>query len=287
LCVLLVAARICQDRRALLVVDPPSNWQTADEALAGMRKWNLATENAVMYFPRILAHDKLRGHFESFAPCGAVAGMLARSDESSPVWGPAKLDDAILRPGYRPSCLVTEDKRMRLATLGVNTLQAVRSAARIGVYLRTLAAGAASTADWHRLGARRLALFILNSIERGTRWIVFTQPHREVAELAAAQVRAFFERLYDGGAFGTRPMEESFFVICDHRVNVPGRPAASDFKLLIGFAAVRQREFHSYRIAHSIAGSKVAPVSLNRLNNAQCSPEELQWIDALANQLRP
>jgi hypothetical protein len=285
--VLLVAARYCKDRRALLVVDPPAEWHTADEALRGMRQWNFSNENALMYFPRILAHDKLRGHFESFASCGAVAGMLARSDDTSPVWGPAKMDDAILRPGYRPSCLVAEDKRMRLAALGVNTIQSVRSAARIGVSPRTLAGGTAGAADWQCLGARRLALFILNSVERGTRWVVSTSPQADVAELAAAQVRAFFERLHEVGAFGVRTLEESFFVICDSRVNTPGTAASAGFHLLVGFAATRQREFHSYRISHSVWGSKVTPVSLNRLNTAHYSPEELEWVDRLANQLQP
>ncbi len=119
---LLVAARYCKERRALLVVDPPSAWHTADDALSGLRNWNFYNENALMYFPRMLAHDKLRGHFESFAPCGAVAGMLARQDEASPVWIPGGDDDAILRPGYRPACLVGEDRRTKLAALGVNTI---------------------------------------------------------------------------------------------------------------------------------------------------------------------
>jgi hypothetical protein len=285
--VLLVAARYCKDRRALFVVDPPSEWATADDALRDLKRWDFAGENALMYFPRILAHDKLRGHFESFAPCGAVAGMLARSDETYPVWGPAKVDDAILRTGFRPSCLVTEDKRMRLASLGVNTIQAGRSAARIGVQPRTLAAGTAGAADWQSLAARRLALLILNSVVRGTRWVVLTRPHRDVAEQAAAQVRAFFERLHDAGAFGTRTMEESFFVICDHRVNTAESAPAGDFQIVIGFAAARRREYHSFRISHSASGSKVSPVSLNRLNTAQYSPEELDWVDDLATQLRP
>jgi hypothetical protein len=285
--VLLVAARYCKGRRALFVVDPPSEWLTADDALRGLKRWDFAGENALMYFPRILAHDKLRGYFESFAPCGAVAGMLARSDETFPVWGPAKVDDAILRIGFRPSCLVTEDRRMRLASLGVNTIQAGRSAARIGVQPRTLAAGTAGAADWQSLAARRLALLILNSVERGTRWVVLTRPHRDVAEQAAAQVRVFFECLHDAGAFGARTMEESFFVICDHRVNSVESAPAGDFQIVIGFAAARQREYHSFRISHSASGSKVAPVSLNRLNSAQCSPEELDWVDNLANQLRP
>jgi hypothetical protein len=240
-----------------------------------------------MYFPRILAHDKLRGHFESFGPCGAVAGMLARSDEICPVGGPAKVDDAILRTGFRPSCLVNEDKRIRLASLGVNIIQAGRSAARIGVQPRTLAAGTAGAADWQNLAARRLALFILNSVERGTRWVVLTRPHRDVTEQATAQVRAFFERLHETGAFGTRIMEESFFVICDHRVNSVETAPAGGFQIVIGFAASRRREYHSYRIAHSASGSKITPVSLNRLNAAQFSPEELDWVDSLANQLRP
>src|SRR5258708_29242284 len=116
-----------------------------------------------MYFPRVLAHDKLRGHFESFAPCGAIAGMLARCEEAASVWVPAKSEEAILRPGYRPTCLVTEDRRMRLATLGVNTVQAVRSAARIGVNARTLAAGTAASAHLHYLSARPFSLCILHS----------------------------------------------------------------------------------------------------------------------------
>src|ERR1700733_109189 len=124
-----------------------------------------------MYFPRVLAHDKLRGHFESFAPCSAVAGMLARSDEISPVWLGTEREEPILRPGLRPACLVGEDRRIKLANLGVNTIQAIRSTGRLGLRPRTLAAGNTASADWRYLPPRRLALFILNSIGHGTRWI--------------------------------------------------------------------------------------------------------------------
>jgi uncharacterized protein len=287
--VLWVAARYCKERRALLVVDPPSGWHTADDALHAMRDWSCATENALMYFPRILAHDKLRGHFESFAPCGAVAGMLARTDEASPVWGPAKLEEAVLRPGYRPTCLVAEDRRMQLALRGVNTLQSVRSVARIGVKPRTLAAGAAGAADWQNLAARRLALFILNCVERGTRWVLTAEAQVDVAERVAAQVRSFFEGLYESGAFDARRMEEAFFVICDRRINAaasaPAGAHSNEFRLLVGFTFHGRADFHSFRISHSTAGSKVQPVTLNRLNLAEYCPEELQWVDRLASQL--
>ena len=273
---LLVAARYCKERRALLIVDPPSQWHTADDALRGMREWNFFNENALMYFPRVLAHDKLRGHFEAFPPGGAVAGMLARGDEASPVWVPAKNDEAVLRPGYRPICLVTEDRRMRLATLGVNTIQAVRSAARIGVGARTLAVGAAASSDWQYLAARRLALFIVNSIESGTRWAATAEPNVEAAERAASQVRAFFEALHGAQAFGTRRMQEAFFVGCEQR---------SEFQLVFGFAARAIPGIHSFRIVHSVSGSRVLPVKLNRLNGGQFSPAELEWVENLAQSL--
>ena len=283
---LLIGSRYCKQRRAMLIIDPPSGWHTADDALRGMRDWNFFSENALMYFPRILAHDKLRGHFESFAPCGAVAGMLAKTDESVPVWMPAKLDEAVLRPGYRPACLVAEDRRIKLAALGVNTIQAVRSAARVGVSPRTLAAGTAGASEWQYLAARRLALLIVNSIVRGTRWIALAQPHLEVTDMVSAQVRAFFEQLHEAGAFGTRALEDSFYLICDRR-GAAASAAPHEFQLVIGFAAAREQEFHSFRISQSASGAKVQPVSLNRLNSAQYSPEELNWVDNLAVQLRP
>jgi uncharacterized protein len=282
---LLVAARYCKERRALLIVDPPCAWQTADDALHGLRDWNFPNENALMYFPRVLAHDKLRGHFESFAPCGAVAGMLARFDEGAPVWLTADREEPILRPGFRPACLVGEDRRIRLAASGVNTLQAVRSAARINVRLRTLAAGNTANADWRYLGARRLALFILSSIEQGTRWVVAAGSPPQIAETLKAQLRQFFEGLHEAGAFGTRRAEEAFFVICDERVNSALATSCAEVQFVIGFAASREHEFHCFRITHSAAGGKVQPVSLNRLNFSQYSPAELEWVDSIASQL--
>ena len=276
---LLVGIRYCKERRALMIIDPPSSWHTADDALRGMRDWAFSSENAVMYFPRVLAHDKLRGHFESFAPSGAIAGMLARCDEANPVWVPVRNDEAVLRPGYRPTCLVPEDRRIRLATLGVNTIQAVRSAARIGVAARTLAAGAAANADWQFLASRRLALFIVNSIERGTRWLAGMPPSQtEAAETAASQARSFLEALYAAQAFGPRNMADAFFVIADQR---------SEFQLVIGFAAHARPGFHTFRITHSAAGSKAAAISLSRMNAAQLSPAELDWVESLAQSLAP
>jgi hypothetical protein len=54
---------------------------------------------------------------------------------------------------------------------------------------------------------------------------------------------------------------------------------------VIGFAATRRSGFHSFRIVHSPAGSKVETVSLNPLSAGQYSPAELEWVESLANRL--
>jgi len=58
-----------------------------------------------------------------------------------------------------------------------------------------------------------------------------------------------------------------------------------EFHLLIGFAARAKPGFHSFRIVHSASGSKVTPVSLNRLSSGQYSPAELEWVESLARRL--
>ncbi|HUX74041.1 MAG TPA: hypothetical protein VMV25_09160 [Steroidobacteraceae bacterium] len=281
---LLVAARICRERRALLIVDPPSRWQTAGDALEALGDWSLRSENAVMYFPRILAYDKLRGHFETFAPCGAVAGLLARGDAQTPVWDAGEADEPILRPGYKPACTVGEAERRKLAALGVNALQSVRSAVRTAPRLRTLTAG--GEAEFRFLRSRRAALYIVNCIERGTRWVAAARPHAALADLVASQVREFLADLHRAGAFAERSAEDAFFVICDRRINADDDAHRGPFQLLIGFAAARIGEFHTYRITQRTQGSEVQAVTLNRLHDPRVSPAEAEWVDRLADQLR-
>jgi phage tail sheath protein FI len=182
-------------------------------------------------------------------------------------------EEIILRPGYRPSCIVGEDSRAKLATLGVNSIQSVRPVARSSLKLRTLAAAAAREPDWKYLAARRLALFIVNSIALGTSWVMRTRPQLEAESLVESQVRAFFDRLHAAGAFPGRSADDAYFVICDRRMN--GESIHDRFRLLIGFAATRLGEFHAYRITHSAAGSEVVAVTLNRLTSQHYRPQTL------------
>ena len=264
---LLVAARFCRDRRALLIVDPHESWATADDALAALRAWELTCEDAVMFFPRILAHDKLRGRFETFAPCGAVAGMLAKHAGGLEALLSPDADEPVLRPGFRPVCTVTEDRRARLAAFGVNVLQAVRAPIPGLLRLRTLAAANAAAPDWRYLNNRRLVLAILSSIERGTRWVAVAGVSAEVPDLVEAQVRGFLGSLHAAGAFGALRPEDAWYVVADRRAAVMPDRTRQEFHFLVGIAAGRPGEFHSFRISHSPLASQVRAVTMNQLQD--------------------
>jgi phage tail sheath protein FI len=263
---LLVASRFCRDHRALLVIDPPLGWESAETALAGLRDWPFTSENALMYFPRVLAFDKLRGRFETFASGAAVAGMLARGDAQSPVWATAQGDDATLRPGFRPLCLVSATERLRLAQAGVNALQSVRpAAAQEPVRPRTLAGATAQSPASRWLDARRLALFVLNSVERGTRWMLFEPNELRTWQRATRQVEEFFRSLENEGAFADQAAHDRWLVVCDERVNRERDRDPGVISLLIGIPAGRAGVFQAWHISHRAGGSRVRSLTLNRV----------------------
>ncbi|MBX3702927.1 MAG: hypothetical protein KF822_04065 [Steroidobacteraceae bacterium] len=259
---LLVANRYCRERRAILLVDPPLAWDSAARALAEMRGWPLPSDSACLFFPRLLGYDKLRGRFEAFAPSGAVAGMMSRASELWPVWS-ATGEEYVLRPGLKPACAVDDAARARLAACGVNTVQTVRRPGRPQPAPCTLAGPGAGSTDWRSLPARRFALFVVNSIERGTRWVVFEPNEAATWRRAAAQVHAFLAGLEDRGAFSHREPGDRWFVLCSERLNRERQRDQGVFNLMFGIPAARPGGFHAWLVSHRAGGSRVQVVSPN------------------------
>jgi uncharacterized protein len=274
LATLLVAARLCRERHAMLIVDPPAPWSSAAAALAAVRSWPFRNENAAMFFPRIAAVDRLRNRPEVFGSAAVAAGMLSRADRALPVWAPAEAEEPILRPALKLAAPVTEAERSRLAQAGINTLQSVRSTARGRISPCTLAP--CGSPHWRHLAERRLALFVLASIERGVRWLSSAPSNAATWARAAAEVRRFLDELDREGAFaGGRP-EESYFVICDERVNRAETLAEGKTQLLFGIATAKPGAFHAWMITCHAGTSRVRPVAVNRLA-ASPQPADLEW----------
>jgi len=99
------------------------------------------------------------------------------------------------------------------------------------------------------VSVRRLALFIEESIDQGTRWAAF-EPNGEPLWSAVRQAVAdLMLRLFQQGAFeGTSP-EAAFFVRCDRTTMTQDDIDNGRLVILVGFAPVQPAEFVNIRIA--------------------------------------
>ncbi len=100
------AAAYCQERRAMLIIDPHTSWTTDPNTAVGDAEDGVNTlrglvgnddgRNAVVYFPRLRKADPLNeNRLADFAPGGAVAGIIARTDAQRGVW---KSPAGLMRP---------------------------------------------------------------------------------------------------------------------------------------------------------------------------------------------
>ena len=105
-----------------------------------------------MFFPRVVAFDRLRGRFEMFAPCGVAAGMIARCDEA--LAGVVGGRRRRRHPAPGPAAGVERAEcrsRAARSNAGINLLQSVRIAPKFAASPRTLASGSAAVSDWRYL----------------------------------------------------------------------------------------------------------------------------------------
>jgi len=117
-------------------------------------------------------------------------------------------------------------------------------------------------------------LFVMTSIERGTRWMLFERNTQPTWTLARAQVEAFLESLYAEGAFVGRTGEEAYFVVCDDRINNEEQRRAGRINLAFGFAASKPGEYHAFLVTHQPSGSRTRSISVNRFANYSPSVDE-------------
>lgn len=270
---LLVAARFCRDKRAMLIVDPPASWDSSAHALRAIKALDFRSDNALMFFPRIVAMDRLRGRTETFGNGGAVAGLLSRSGEAVAAAVSEREPEPLLRSSAKLAREVSSSDRWAFAAQGVNVLQAVRNPDRDWPALRTLACGASASSDWSYLAQRRFALFTINSIERGTRWCAGLANGPHVWMRLTRQISNFLSELRSAGAFASVSADQAFLVICDERINDGERDGIN---ILVQFAATHAGEYHSFMLTHRPSGSTVRPVMVNRFEATLVVTRELE-----------
>ncbi|WP_128429721.1 phage tail sheath family protein [Streptomyces cyaneus] len=254
---LVPALQLCVERRAILLVDPPASWTGGQDGgdskaavvgtvLTNMKELELGDpgKNAAVYYPRVLAPDPLLGGaVRPFPPCGVMAGVLARTDVQRGVWKAPAGTDASLGGVTELEVPLTDLEIGRLNPVGVNCLRRLPAAGPVAWGARTLRGADRLASEWKYLPVRRLALFIEESLFRGTHWVVFEPNDEPLWASIRLNVGAFMNSLFRAGAFQGRTPQDAYLVKCDKDTNPQNDIDRGIVNIQVGFAPLKPAEF--------------------------------------------
>jgi phage tail sheath protein FI len=212
----------------------------------------LDTKYAAFYYPYINVLDPLTGVKKLVPPGGHIAGIYARSDTERGVHkAPA---NEVVRGALGLEFALTKQQQDILNPRGVNCVRAFR-----GRGIRVWGARAASSDPlWKYVNVRRLFLYLEESIEDGTQWVVFEPNDQTLWARVRQTISQFLTRVWkDGALMGTTP-DEAFFVKCDRTTMTQDDIDNGRLIVLIGVAPVKPAEFVIFRIAQWPGGSEVS-----------------------------
>jgi uncharacterized protein len=239
------AMAYCRQRRAFLLVDSPPNVADVPSGVDWIASGlTVHDTNGAAYFPRLKLPDPLNNfQLRTFAPCGVIAGLYSRTDVARGVWKAPAGTDAKLAGVQGTAYALTDAENGVLNPLGLNCFRTFPVYGTVSWGARTLVGSDAEASEWKYLPVRRLALFIEESLYRGTQWVVF-EPNDEALW---AQIRlnlgAFMNNLFRQGAFqGTTP-RDAYFVKCDKETTTQNDINLGIVNIIVGFAPLKPAEF--------------------------------------------
>ncbi|NHZ78592.1 phage tail sheath family protein [Massilia sp. CCM 8695] len=238
------AGAYCELRRAMLLVDPPPAWNSVDNAVEGVAALGTSSRNAALFFPRLLqAVEQRSGALTRLVPCGAVAGIIARTDHQRGVWkAPVGMDTTLVGvPGL--SVPVNDGDGTMLNSLGINCLRTMPGAGRIVWGARTLHDDDPDGAQCKGMPVRRTALFIEESVVRGTRWAAFEPNDDQLWAQVRLNIHAFMVGLFRQGAFQGKAPHEAFFVSCGPETTTQDDVEHGVVNITVGFAPLKASQF--------------------------------------------
>lgn len=236
-----LAGQYCERRRAMLIMDAPSNWTSKYTAKQGIQDGvGTVSKNAAIFFPRLKAKNiKKDNEIEIFAPCGAVAGVMSRTD----VWKAPAGIGAKLNGVLGLSVLLSDAEIEELNQLGINCLRSLPTEEIVIWGSRTLHGDDQLTPEWKYFQARRLTLFIEESLYRGLKWAIFEPNDEGLWAKIRLNVGSFMMRLFREGAFKGSSANDAFFVTCDSSTTTQDDIAAGVVNIFVGFAPLKPAEY--------------------------------------------
>jgi phage tail sheath protein FI len=246
------AATLCKERRAMLLVDAPRGWDvgTAKTNVAAAPFGNLAARSyAAIYYPRLRLADPLaENRLEEFAPSGAVAGVISRTDAERGVWKAPAGTEAALGGVFGfavagTSANLNDAENGQLNPVGLNCLRSLPGIGPVVWGARTMDGRDILASQWKYLPVRRLALYIEESLFRGTQWVVFEPNDEPLWAQIRLNLGAFMQGLFRQGAFQGATPRDAYLVKCDSETTTQDDINRGVVNILIGFAPLKPAEF--------------------------------------------
>ncbi|MCW5799974.1 MAG: phage tail sheath family protein [Nitrospira sp.] len=239
------AMTFCTQKRAFLLVDSPPNVADVSSGVdwisSGLTVHDL---NGAAYFPRLKLADPLNNYqLRQFAPCGVVAGLYARTDVARGVWKAPAGTEAKLSGVQGLAYSLTDGENGVLNPLGLNCFRTFPVYGTVSWGARTLVGSDAEASEWKYVPVRRLALFLEESLYRGTQWVVFEPNDEPLWAQIRLNLGAFMHNLFRQGAFqGTTP-RDAYFVKCDKETTTQNDINLGIVNIVVGFAPLKPAEF--------------------------------------------
>lgn len=211
-----------------------------------MVRWPAVTSDqdyAAVYYPNLLVTDPVTRATTTQGPCGAVAGVWASTDNARGVWkAPAGTAAGIA--GISDLTVHIDDGESGvLNPVAVNCLRTLPLVGPVSWGARTAAGLDESPSQWKYVPVRRTALFIEESVRRGTQWAVFEPNDEPLWSSIRLNISAFMNLLFKQGAFqGSKPTD-AYLVQCDGSNNPQSSIDQGILNILVGFQPLVPAEF--------------------------------------------
>jgi hypothetical protein len=97
--------------------------------------------------------------------------------------------------------------------------------------------------EYKYIPVRRLALFIEETLHRGTQWAVFEPNDEPLWAQIRLNVTAFMQDLFRQGAFQGGSPRDAYFVKCDRETTTQADINSGWVNIVVGFAPMKPAEF--------------------------------------------
>jgi phage tail sheath protein FI len=242
------ATSLCTQRRAFYLLDPPQEDGDRD-TLDGIKSWldqngSLRSRNSALYFPRVDIADALNGfRLRTTATSGTIAGLYARIDVARGVWKAPAGIEASLGGVQNMEYKLTDGENGVLNPLAINCLRTFPVYGPVCWGARTLFGADQLVDDYKYVPVRRFALFLEESLFRGTKWVVFEPNDEPLWAQIRLNIGAFMQSLFRQGAFqGTSP-RDAYLVKCDSQTTTQTDINSGIVNIVVGFAPLKPAEF--------------------------------------------